>query len=350
MNGIPGIEPLEQEIAPPIDDGEEVVEVVGDAPREAADRFHLLALAKLGFAVAQRLFRAATRDGDPRDVRSPLDDETVGVARAPRLRVVHGEGAEDSAVGGQDRRRPAGAEIVGEGEVAEGGPERIGRDVRDHDGFFPESGRSAGPDARADGGAVDRLDVRLGETGGRTVTEMHAVRIEQEDGTEHAVGLGLDDAAEGGEHLGQLDPRRNHLQELPLAGQDRLRPPSLAEVTDVAGEHGRRIGADAGDGQLDGKLGPVRAHRGQLDPLADRRPLSRGQVVGQAAPVAVTEGGRHDQLAELAADRLAPRVAEGPLGGRIELQDLPRMVHGDDAIERRVQDRPHAVVTLAPVL
>ena len=179
---------------------------------------------------------------------------------------------------------------------------------------------------------------------------MHAVRIEQEDGTEHAVRLGLDDAAEGGEHLGQLDSRRDHLQELPLAGQDRLRPPSLAEVTDVAGEHGRRIGADAGDGQLDGKLGPVRAHRGQLDPLADRRPLSRGQVVGQAAPVAVTEGGRHDQLAELAADRLAPRVAEGPLGGRVELQDLPGMVHGDDAIERRLQDRPHAGITLAPIL
>src|SRR5207247_10217188 len=93
VDGIPGIEPLEQEIAPPIDDGEEVVEVVGDAPREAADRFPLLALAKLGFAVAQRLFRAATRDGDPRDVRSPLDDETVGVARTPRLRVVHGERA-----------------------------------------------------------------------------------------------------------------------------------------------------------------------------------------------------------------------------------------------------------------
>jgi hypothetical protein len=46
---------------------------------------------------------------------------------------------------------------------------------------------------------------------------------------------------------------------------------------------------------------------------------------------------RHDELGELAAERLLPTIAEGSLGGGIELTDDAAMVDRDERVECRVQ-------------
>ena len=92
------------------------------------------------------------------------------------------------------------------------------------------------------------------------------------------------------------------------------------------------------DGQLDGELGPVGPPGGQLDPPAQDRALARGQVVRQPAAVGLALIRRDDQLGELGADGAVARIAEDPLGGRVELDDPAQVIHGDDGVQRRLQD------------
>ena len=48
---------------------------------------------------------------------------------------------------------------------------------------------------------------------------------------------------------------------------------------------------------------------------------------------------RHDELGHRLADRVGARIAEGPLGGGVELDDPPAVVGGDVAVERRLERR-----------
>ena len=49
--------------------------------------------------------------------------------------------------------------------------------------------------------------------------------------------------------------------------------------------------------------------------------------------------GRHHQLGHRLADRLGAGIAEGALGGGVELDDPAAVVGGDVAVERRLQRR-----------
>ena len=53
------------------------------------------------------------------------------------------------------------------------------------------------------------------------------------------------------------------------------------------------------------------------------------EVAGEAAAVPLAQRRRHDQLGHLAADRVGGAVAEGALGGRVELDHAAVGVHGD---------------------
>src|SRR2546421_231074 len=54
MPGILAVEGVEKEVGVPVDDGQEVVEVVRDAARQQSHGLHLLGLAQLFVALAKR--------------------------------------------------------------------------------------------------------------------------------------------------------------------------------------------------------------------------------------------------------------------------------------------------------
>ena len=68
------------------------------------------------------------------------------------------------------------------------------------------------------------------------------------------------------------------------------------------------------------------------------RAFVRRQIPRQAGGVRGAEPRRDDQIGERAPNRLGLGVAEGSLGGRVELDHGPVGIHRDDAIEHRVQD------------
>ena len=115
---------------------------------------------------------------------------------------------------------------------------------------------------------------------------------------------------------------------------------ALGDVADVAGEHRRAGHVDAGDRQLDRELGPVGAHPGDLDAPVEHHRLPGLEVARQARAVALAQRRRHDQLGHLAADRLVGAVAEGALGGRVELDDAAAVVHARSRVERGLEHRP----------
>ena len=135
--------------------------------------------------------------------------------------------------------------------------------------------------------------------------------------------------AEDGVVRGLDDCRQPVLQGLHLA--------PLGEVSQEAGEHGRFAPGER-DREFDRQLAAVLAHRSQLEAAVEHLRLARGEVAGQRATVPLAKVGRHDQLRQLLSDRLHGAVAEGALGGRIELNDLALAVHGHDAVERGVYD------------
>ena len=78
------LRPPRQHLAPPDDDGQEVVEVVGDPARELSDGLHLLGLPELALALAQRLL-AALPLGDVPEVHGEAVRRGIGVDLEPRL-------------------------------------------------------------------------------------------------------------------------------------------------------------------------------------------------------------------------------------------------------------------------
>ena len=92
------------------------------------------------------------------------------------------------------------------------------------------------------------------------------------------------------------------------------------------------------DDELDREDRAVRPHGVDLDALVEhvRGPgveLARQAALGrQLARVR-----RNDELGHRLPDRVRPGIAEGPLGGGVELDDPPAVVGGDVAVERRLQ-------------
>ncbi len=184
----------------------------------------------------------------------------VDVLRAARGAVVHGEGAQQVAVAGQDRHGPAGGQPGGFGQVAEVGPERVGGDVGDHDGFTPVGGGATGSDAFTGGDAVDGLVVEVGQAGGGAVVQVSAVRVGEQDRDEYAVrGQAFDAARHAVEHFGQGRLPGDLLQQNPMLGQKPL------GVSDLGGLDTDHPDADHGAGMVAARfVGEVEVHLPRL--------------------------------------------------------------------------------------
>ncbi len=149
-----------------------------------------------------------------------------------------------------------------------------------------------------------------------------------------SAGHGRRDAAQRGLLLGQR-------------AQGLLVALAAGDVADVAGELRRALDLRLRDRDLDGELAAVGAHRRQLDGMADELPLAGRDVLRDAVAMRLAQGGRDDQLGQLAPHHLGGRVAERPLGGPVDLDDVAVGVHGDDAVEGGVEHRRLAGVALA---
>ena len=112
---------------------------------------------------------------------------------------------------------------------------------------------------------------------------------------------------------------------------------ALGDVAQVAGERRRPGQVDPGDRELDRELAAVGAHPGDLEAAVEDRALLGGEIAAQSPAVAPAQRGRHDQLGHVLPDHLTGAVAEGALGGRVEVDHAALVVHRDHRVERRVE-------------
>src|SRR5439155_9192229 len=117
----------------------------------------------------------------------------------------------------------------------------------------------------------------------------------------------------------QVQSNRGVLQEV---SQLLLSPPqlgvrllSLGQVTEIPSEDHRPVLADDIDGQLSEEFCAIGSERRDLNPLAQHRGFSRGDVMPQATLVGLAHWGRDDQLLEALAYRVLAPVAESLLRG-----------------------------------
>ena len=113
---------------------------------------------------------------------------------------------------------------------------------------------------------------------------------------------------------------------------------ALGYVVQVPGEDRRSCQVDSVDGQLGREYAPVRAHRLDLNTRAEDRPLTGGEVPGQARAVVIPHVWWDDELGHLTAHGVLTGVAEHALRRRVELDHPALVVHADDGIQGGVQD------------
>ena len=124
---------LAQQRGVAVDDGEQVVEVVGDAAGQPADRFHLLRLAKMRLRAGQLAFRRAPSQdvagegGD--DDRLAQDEESGHPNQQPVLAVERARPADDQGRRGQPRFIHAIADQLPVVELVADAVEQFDRDV-----------------------------------------------------------------------------------------------------------------------------------------------------------------------------------------------------------------------------
>ena len=163
----------------------------------------------------------------------------------------------------------------------------------------------------------------------------------------------LGDDRERVARVGARGDRRRHPPQRRLLGREpaqvALALTRLGHVAQVAAEQRRAGQVGAGDDQLDRKLAAVRAHALRLDRVAAERPVPRSHVPREPSAMRVAPGRRDDQLGQFAPDHLLGAVAERALGRAVDLDHVAVVVHRDDAVEGRVQDRALARVARAQV-
>ncbi|MEY9794977.1 hypothetical protein ABH984_002992 [Bradyrhizobium ottawaense] len=135
-------------------------------------------------------FLALDREGA--EIDAGLDDTPVPIARRAGFSIVEGEGRNDPAVLGLDRGRPAGAQPDRKRHGLVGLPARIGLQIGRQHRFAIEGGGAAGADVGADGHAVQREGIIIGQA--RAAERMDQARgIDMEQRTDD-VGRDLLDA------------------------------------------------------------------------------------------------------------------------------------------------------------
>ena len=146
-------------------------------------------------------------------------------------------------------------------------------------------------------------------------------------------------------HPGELRDVVGEGAELRLAmAQGNLRLRVLRDVSQIPREPRRAVAGHPGDGQLDGKLGPVAAHGGRLHSTVQVLRFPGRQVLVQPAPVRLALPRRDDEIGEKLPDGLLAEL--DPCGRKDHsrnpmedagLKQLPRRP-GDLATEAVIDD------------
>ncbi len=148
------------------------------------------------------------------------------------------------------------------------------------------------------------------------------------DGLEHA-------AASLGERRG-LGERAGDRILCRAASLDLL---ALADVAHERAEQPRVLDANGCDGQLERDLVAIAVSAGYLDPPVEDRPLAGRQEAPQSVEVRLVVARRDNRGLEGLPDHVTGRPPKHSLRLRAPATDRALSVHGDNGVERRVDDR-----------
>ena len=142
--------------------------------------------------------------------------------------------------------------------------------------------------------------------------------------------------------VSQKDAIRAHFHQGPkpfLTGSDGvLRLLLHREITQIPGKQRRTIGRDANNGEFGREFRSIGAHRRHFDSFAQDGALACCQVACHAACVLGAQSLRDDEVGEGAASCVFAPIPKDPLGSGVELDHFAVVIHGDDRVERRLED------------
>jgi len=98
----------------------------------------------------------------------------------------------------------------------------------------------------------------------------------------------------------------HHLESLHGAVERVLRLDAIGHVADESGEDRRAGQVEAGDGEFDGELVPVRAHGGELGSRVQDDALAGREVVAKAGEMLFAERRRNQRVGDRPHDGLDP--------------------------------------------
>src|SRR5947209_12433870 len=82
-----------------------------------------------------------------------------------------------------------------------------------------------------------------------------------------------------------------------------------------------------------------------LNPLAHHRALTGGKITRQASPVVFSQRRGHDESGQFLVEDLSAVIPKHLLCRRVEFEDSSMLIHSDDGIKCRPQDRSFAYLT-----
>jgi hypothetical protein len=133
------------------------------------------------------LFGQLALDRNAGDVGGDIDEARLGVVWFAHVLRIHRERAEDRATVRKNRRRPAGAKSVREGQVPIILPQWIRHNVGDDDGRPPMGGSAARASIGTDRHAVNHLRVGVRQTRRSAVPQPAARFVKQQDRPEDSL-------------------------------------------------------------------------------------------------------------------------------------------------------------------
>src|SRR5689334_7452668 len=114
---------------------------------------------------------------------------------------------------------------------------------------------------------------------------------------------------------------------------------ALRDVPNKSRENRRPVVSNTRNTQFHGKLLSVSAEGGHFRPLAQHRGFSGGQVTVESAAMALSQGGRNDQLDEFHSQCGGALVPEHLFRRRIPLKNPSFVINGYDRIQRGLKYR-----------
>src|SRR5262245_53186212 len=114
--------------------------------------------------LAQQLLKLIALNRERHRARCESDQFAVGLRRAARLAVIHGESSENASGRCHNGRRPAGAQPMFQSYITVVRAKRIIGDIGNENWLTSEGGCATGSSGGANFGAVDRVAIGLGQT------------------------------------------------------------------------------------------------------------------------------------------------------------------------------------------